>query len=577
MINTYTFRDCFLAGLSRRKRAELEMRQSQWGIAPDDFYPRVETWFANFADKDKPLAFKILLNIDYYSDSHFKQRIADLWLPIKRFLFETGSSVDDILLVLPDEQADSADRHAYDVIKTCSLTQLQVVRVSKLEELADSGKILVFFNDTHGTGNQIVREMFRNISRHEFKAIFVLAATIARKALQRFKHEWDDVQVIPDCATPSAYERFTASELRRIRELGTNVYPSHPLGYGEAALLSAYYFQCPNNTLPLIWADGSNNAVGGAVYPWAPLFPYVPKKKTVSQVTAPAAVVRPEGALLDPASGAWQWSAEDRERLVERVARWNLETESFYLKVGQWFSNFSEEDKHAAHALFTHTEYFGIERIRDGIREMRKQVLVDIKKAGGDIGDVILVTTGDRKNSVYHYIFEFVREWRLEVNQVCEIEKLTPDKVIDKTLVFFYHTRPSVNGFATVDPESKRGTPSHWDRLSELSPRAIFVAAYAMPDTACKEFKELFGTRPNCRTIRIDEASGSLPEDYRRTLEVLENRLIQGGEKQRAVALSVAYYFQCPDSTSPLIWSQVTPAGHGKPWIPLFHHIRLPE
>jgi hypothetical protein len=50
------------------------------------------------------------------------------------------------------------------------------------------------------------------------------------------------------------------------------------MGYGGAALLTAYYFQCPNNTLPIIWADGENNRTNDHAYKWSPLFPYLPKK-----------------------------------------------------------------------------------------------------------------------------------------------------------------------------------------------------------------------------------------------------------------------------------------------------------
>ena len=42
----------------------------------------------------------------------------------------------------------------------------------------------------------------------------------------------------------------------------------------------AYSHQCPNNTLPIIWANGVNNGVDGKKgCPWNPLFEYKKTKK----------------------------------------------------------------------------------------------------------------------------------------------------------------------------------------------------------------------------------------------------------------------------------------------------------
>src|SRR5262245_46017215 len=106
------FGDPFLHGLDTHILSEIEARRTSWGLAPAEFYARFETWFANFDERDKPLALKIFQHLQYFSEERFELRIRDLWMPVSRFLHVTGGSVADLLLVIPDDRGDSADRHA---------------------------------------------------------------------------------------------------------------------------------------------------------------------------------------------------------------------------------------------------------------------------------------------------------------------------------------------------------------------------------------------------------------------------------------------------------------------------------
>src|SRR5262249_34829079 len=155
----------------------------------------------------------------------------------------------------------------------------RVVELSRLPEHDVSQTLLVLFNDTHGSGNQFIREVWPAVDGLQERppAVFVAAVTIAKEAIKRFATQLPGVHVIPGMPTPNARDLFSAETYARLKAIGERVYPKHPVGYGGTALLSAYYFQCPNNTLPLIWADGENNAVDGRAYPWFPLRRYHPK------------------------------------------------------------------------------------------------------------------------------------------------------------------------------------------------------------------------------------------------------------------------------------------------------------
>ncbi len=150
---------------------------------------------------------------------------------------------------------------------------------------------IVLFNDTHGTGAQFFREVLPLINRAlagTERPIFIVGLFIGQKAQERFAELPNNFYVIPDSQAPSIFSpnfAFNESDIGNIKAIGSRVYPRHPLGYGNCGLLIAYYYQCPNNSLPLIWADGENNSG----IPWNPLFCYKPKRHLSVNATVPVA------------------------------------------------------------------------------------------------------------------------------------------------------------------------------------------------------------------------------------------------------------------------------------------------
>ena len=289
MFRDWLINDRFLKRLSSERIRQISERLVEWELDNAEFDLVLDSWFANFKWKDKELAYKILLNIDYFSLTRFTRFLHSLYGLIRRRIVELGLEGTALRIVTPEGGGDSAHRHAYDLVKTWALPREVVRSLPDLEEDDLSECILVLFNDTHGSGTQFIREVWPLISRLRQgpRHIFIASVALAAEARNLFKERLDSrVQVFPDGTTPSAKDLFTISELERISEIGASIYPKHPLGFGETALLTAYYFQCPNNSLPLIWADGRNNASDDSSkpYPWMPLFRYNPKiKRTAAE------------------------------------------------------------------------------------------------------------------------------------------------------------------------------------------------------------------------------------------------------------------------------------------------------
>lgn len=253
------FHDPFLRSLNAEEKNAVNERLQQWGLYTQSFAERLDNWFCNFDESDhKRLALRVFHALKYYTPDDFARRLKQLYRIVERHLADTGNDPSDIILVTPDGAADSADRHAYDVVKQWKLLRDQVYTVSELSERTFQDPVFVLFNDTHGTGNQFLREIWPTLQQYGEHKIYVLAVAISPDALRRFRREMPRVHVIPHIPVESAWSIFTGEECECLREIGDRVYSKHPMGYGDTALMTAYYFQCPNNTLPLIWADGEN-------------------------------------------------------------------------------------------------------------------------------------------------------------------------------------------------------------------------------------------------------------------------------------------------------------------------------
>lgn len=280
MMRPFVIGDTFLKKKLSSDSATIEALLQRWSLS-DDFLETIDRWFGNFPTTSKELAYKVLLNIDYYGHRRFSARVAELRDHVFRALLGEGYEESELLLVTPPGGGDSSHMHAYELVKAWGLPPEQVCNIIDLQSRVLSNRFLIIFNDTHGSGNQFLDKVWPFFLQLPSKprAVFLVAIAIAQEAFDKFS-KLPGVQIVPDSPSTSAKDIFSNNELNRLSKIGEQVYPKHPLGYSGAALLTAYYFQCPNNTLPIVWADGNNNRVAGRrQYPWYPLFPYRPKVK----------------------------------------------------------------------------------------------------------------------------------------------------------------------------------------------------------------------------------------------------------------------------------------------------------
>ena len=297
MPSRHHYKHTYLKNLTEGELGQLDECCRAWGMHPHEFATRLDRWFENFDTPDDfALALQLLLALQYHSEHEFKDLLASRQKAVHRHLLQQQLDPNRIYFAVPDDLADSATRHAHPLAKVWQLPnehffafrELASERVQRLGT-QDS---LVLFNDTYGSGQQFMRDVWPHVAPllDKLGAVVIVGAVIAEAALALFqkaaKHGNKSALIVPAYATQGIQSMpgFTASQVKRLTELGQMVYPKHPLGFGACGLLLAYHFQCPNNSLPLIWADGKNNRLSEQLaLPWTPLFAYQGKTRLLRE------------------------------------------------------------------------------------------------------------------------------------------------------------------------------------------------------------------------------------------------------------------------------------------------------
>jgi hypothetical protein len=153
---------------------------------------------------------------------------------------------------------------------------------------------LVIVDDIVASGGTLVSKLTRFIHENELKLkelgkpLFAIAlagtdsgTSRVNEGLQEFS--WLDFQLRvcepllprsfafePDNGIWSNQDDFERAK-SLCRDLGVNIYPDAPFGYGDQGLLVVFSDTCPNNTLPIIHSPARPDAARK----WRSLFPRI--------------------------------------------------------------------------------------------------------------------------------------------------------------------------------------------------------------------------------------------------------------------------------------------------------------
>jgi len=146
-----------------------------------------------------------------------------------------------------------------------------------IDDFAGTGSTLLkgLKNFLEYAGNKKAIEWFLNENR-----IYCYLLYSFPEALDKLRYEYPDIQFL---ATETFGDEVRAidskasifeddDEINFVKEvltqIGRELIPQYPLGYGDIGALICFHNTIPNNTLPIFWSNGTVNGK-----PWKPLFP----------------------------------------------------------------------------------------------------------------------------------------------------------------------------------------------------------------------------------------------------------------------------------------------------------------
>ncbi len=245
----------------------------------------LDDWLANFKGEvfDKKyehnLALWLLTNFVYYNEKEVRHLCKSVY---KDFIhsvvtsdYSEGINVDQRLNNIRQttmfrslgRSGESGGFITYYFSKENKLAHTDFV--GKPTELHKDIKHVVFIDDvTLSSGNnQAIRYLKEDVNTYfRDKRITLLTLIASEKAIETLNKEGYGVI---NCVTLSERNQCFSSESnvfqlhnehledckRLASHYGEKLYPKHPLGHKDGQLLFGFFYNTPNNSLPILWAD----------------------------------------------------------------------------------------------------------------------------------------------------------------------------------------------------------------------------------------------------------------------------------------------------------------------------------
>lgn len=257
----------------------------------------VRAWLNQFpAIREQRAMFTILSGLHFYTEAAIRQKLIDghRTRVTPGLVYEVAKrqrTRDDIMVSTLIGAGKSSAVFAKLYATEANIKLENVVERGKLRERLNKStgiNALVFADDFVGTGNQISQELrglderiSQIVSEKQIRVVIVLVAatTEGLRQLDELRNQLQmhvevyvgDILADEDfCFNPAS--RFFASDADReyarqiARKYGEILWPDNPLGYGEQGLAVVFEHTCPNNSLPILWSEGTGDQR------WRPLF-----------------------------------------------------------------------------------------------------------------------------------------------------------------------------------------------------------------------------------------------------------------------------------------------------------------
>ncbi len=233
------------------------------------------SWINQFEDEeDQNIAFSILKKIKYYSSTdvtqlcqlNFSDWIVDCDTSVQNTVFVPlgGSGKSGSMIGYMFRMANSIPKDSF-----CSLRELELRNFVFDENITD----IVLLDDYSGTGDQfsndeIIQTLLTAV-QGKIRISF-LPVVISRRAIERINKSFD-IKIY--CHQIRGEREYTSCERAIIKRYGKGLFVHHDkdlrFGWGDLAETIVFFYNVPNNSLPIIWASSYSQETNAA---WKPLF-----------------------------------------------------------------------------------------------------------------------------------------------------------------------------------------------------------------------------------------------------------------------------------------------------------------
>lgn len=251
----------------------------------------VLNWVMQFDAKDYDIPLRVLSNLVILGPDQITDGLKIAYSKLQRNAFSQNTSIDNTNTLFSGltEAGKSGQMIAYYFRMVNEVSEHNYIDENTLKLIKQKRiKNIVLLDDIIGTGNQAVDKLTKirtEFFKYDITNFFVISIISLKTGVDNISNktgatvsgafEFDSNDSVMSFDS-RFYDGLThvqkQSLFDKIKKYGEFLDEKHPFGYQESGLLVTFFYNTPNNSLPIIWSSEKN---------WIPLFRRSAKIKSI--------------------------------------------------------------------------------------------------------------------------------------------------------------------------------------------------------------------------------------------------------------------------------------------------------
>jgi hypothetical protein len=258
-----------------------------WGFVDEKHKQihNVEQWLMNFDHVEIPIIFNLLPYVQLKRDLDTERNLNNICKDLERTFNKNFQGV--YFFSLGDNSSSSGSQFLYKLRGKLNISEnnFKGIFTSPIK----NAKAYIFIDDFIGSGNQASKYYNEYLKSSETSCYYYALYGYEKGKVNVAKSGFEKVfvsEIIFEKDKIFSLESTLPykAECKKIaHKYGSLLYKKHPLGYEDSQALLCFIDNCPNNTLPIIWAGFNNEMEDGVV--WNALFERKKVKSIENDVT----------------------------------------------------------------------------------------------------------------------------------------------------------------------------------------------------------------------------------------------------------------------------------------------------